>query len=57
MQNLNGDQVPNPNEKYQVGDEIDVKVISIAENGFVLTVPVLTPKTKEKKQRNGSNVK
>lgn len=27
MQNLNGDQVPNPNEKYQVGDEIDVKVV------------------------------
>lgn len=49
MQSLNGDQVPNPNEKYQVGDEVEVKVISVTENGFVLTVPVIQVREKKSK--------
>lgn len=40
LQSLNNDQVPHPNAKYNMGDEVDVKVISVAENGFILTVPV-----------------
>jgi predicted RNA-binding protein with RPS1 domain len=39
LQNLNNDQVPNPNEKYQIGDEVDVSVVSITESGFILIVP------------------
>lgn len=42
MQTLNNDQVPHPNAKYNMGDEIDVKVISVADNGFILTVPTST---------------
>lgn len=42
MQSLNNDQVPHPNAKYNMGDEIDVKVISVADNGFVLTIPTTT---------------
>lgn len=40
LQGLNDDQVPHPNSKYHMGDEVDVKVVSIAENGFILSVPV-----------------
>ena len=39
LQSLNNDQVPHPNAKYNMGDDIDVKVISVADNGFILTVP------------------
>jgi hypothetical protein len=42
MQSLNNDQVPHPNAKYNMGDEIDVKVISVADNGFILTIPTST---------------
>lgn len=42
MQSLNNDQVPHPNAKFNMGDEIDVKVISVADNGFILTVPTTT---------------
>lgn len=42
MQGLNNDQVPHPNSKYNMGDEIEVKVVSIAENGFILTVPAVS---------------
>ena len=40
MQNLNNDQVPCPNGKYQTGDELEVKVTSITEDGFILTIPI-----------------
>ncbi len=40
IQSLNNDQVPHPNSKYNMGDEVDIRVISVAENGFILTVPV-----------------
>jgi hypothetical protein len=43
LQNLNNDQVPHPNSKYNMGDELDVKVLTIADNGFVLTVPITQP--------------
>ena len=38
-QPLNNDLVPNPNEKYVFGDEIEVQVIDITETGNVLTIP------------------
>ena len=41
MQGINNDTVPSPNEKYQIGDEVDVKVTQITESGFVLTVPAI----------------
>ena len=40
MQNLNNDQrQPHPNEKYQMGDEVDITVLDVTETGFILTVP------------------
>lgn len=40
-QPLNNDKDSNPNEKYQMGDEIEVKIIEAeTDRGFVLTVPV-----------------
>lgn len=49
MQNFNNDQVPNPNDKYQMGDEVDVKVVSIGDNGFILAIPAaLTQPVKSK---------
>jgi ribosomal protein S1 len=41
MQNLNNDKVPNPNEALSMGDELEVKVLEQAENGYYLTVPVI----------------
>ena len=56
-QNLNDDQRPNPNEKYQIGDEIDVRVYQITESGFVLTVPVTAPKVAAAKIKSSSSIK
>lgn len=39
-QKLNNDKVPNPNEKYSMGDEVEVTVLEITESGFVLTLPI-----------------
>lgn len=53
MQSLNNDQVPHPNEKFQIGDEIDVNVISITDNGFILTVPVQSQISAKSKSKGG----
>ncbi len=57
LQSLNGDQTPNPNEKYQVGEEIDVKVHQIIEGGFILTTPVIEARKKGVKGAQSSNSK
>jgi protein involved in polysaccharide export with SLBB domain len=41
MQNLNNDQRPNPNEALNMGDELEVRVLEQAENGYYLTLPVV----------------
>lgn len=41
LQPFNNDKRPQPNEKYQIDDEIDVQVIEDTTEGFVLTIPVL----------------
>jgi predicted RNA-binding protein with RPS1 domain len=55
MQSFNGDEATNPNDKLQVGDEVDVKVIGLNENGFILTTPVLASRS-EKKAKSASTV-
>jgi ribosomal protein S1 len=52
LQSLNGDQTPNPNEKYQVGEEIDVKVHQLIEGGFILTTPVIEARKKGAQSSN-----
>jgi ribosomal protein S1 len=39
-QSFNNDHSENPNEKYQIGDELDVQVVEISETGFYLNTPV-----------------
>lgn len=56
LQSLNNDQVPHPNAKYNMGDEIDVKVISVADNGFILTVPVASNALPKLKSGTSSRV-
>jgi len=41
MQNLNNDQVPNPNAALNMGDELEVKILEQADNGYFLAVPVI----------------
>lgn len=55
MQSLNNDQVPHPNAKYNMGDEVDVKVISVADNGFILTVPTTSNATLPKIKSGSSS--
>ena len=40
-QSFNNDESENPNEKYSIGDEIDVHVLEETDSGFYLNVPVL----------------
>lgn len=47
-QSFNSDESENPNEKYSIGDEIDVQVIEETESGFILNVPVLSMSKKDK---------
>lgn len=57
MQSLNNDQVPNPNEKYQIGDEIEVKVHSIpSDNGLILTYPAQAPQVIKTKAPGSSKL-
>jgi predicted RNA-binding protein with RPS1 domain len=46
MQNLNNDQVPNPNAALNMGDELEVKVLEQADNGYFLAVPVIQASAK-----------
>lgn len=40
-----------------MGDELDVKVLSIAENGFILTVPITQPAVLTKVKSTASSVR
>lgn len=40
MQTFNNDHAQNPNEKLQIGDEVDFQVLKTTDSGIVITVPV-----------------
>ena len=46
MQNLNNDQVPNPNAALNMGDELEVRALEQAGNGYFLAVPVIQANAK-----------
>lgn len=57
MQSFNGDDSSNPNDKLQVGDEVDVRVIGLNENSFILTTPVLASRSEKKVRPESTTAK
>jgi ribosomal protein S1 len=55
MQSFNDDHLPSPNEKHQIGDEIEVRVIQNTETGYVLTVPVAGSQQAKPKIKSSSS--
>lgn len=56
MQGFNNDEEENLNEKFQIGEEIDIEVVSLKEDGLVLGVPIVKVKEGEKRIRQGNEL-
>lgn len=56
MQGFNNDEEENQNEKYQIGEEIDIEVVSLKEDGLVLGVPLVKEQQGEKKIKQGTEL-